>query len=157
MEPIGEPLSFFGRSADCGPLDWAWVRSQLDAAGTYWVVGRSTGPPHPRPVWGVWHDDALHLSVGGPVLQAQLVADPRVTVHLESGTDVVIVEGIAAPSDPARSVAAIERYDDKYDWSYVVDDYGPLTEVRPVTVLAWRSAGWAGRDGFQQAGRWRFS
>lgn len=50
----------------------------------------------------------------------------------------------------------VARYERKYDSSYEVDKYGPLTRVAPETVLAWRTAGWAGRESFQQTGRWRF-
>ena len=108
-------------------------------------------------MWGVWADDALQLSIGSPVVARQLSADPRVTVHLDSGTDVVVVEALAdggPDSDEDRIIAA---YDAKYDWHYAVDEYGPLTRVAPVMVMAWRSAGWAGREGFRQAGRWRFT
>lgn len=49
-----------------------------------------------------------------------------------------------------------DAYNEKYDWNYSTDEYGPLTTIAPATVLAWRSAGWAGREGFQQTGRWRF-
>jgi hypothetical protein len=47
-------------------------------------------------------------------------------------------------------------YNAKYEWNYTTEEYGPLTTVVPTTAFAWRSAGWAGRDGFQETGRWRF-
>jgi hypothetical protein len=155
MEPVAEPLSFYGSRSDCAALEWQWVDEQLRAAGTYWVVGRSDGPPHPRPVWGVWDGQRLLLSVGSQVVGRQLRADPVVSVHLDSGTDVVIVDGdVRSDSDDPT---AIQMYDSKYDWNYDVAEYGRLTVVAPTIVRAWRSAGWAGRDGFQSAGRWRFS
>lgn len=156
MEPVAGALRLYGEVADAAPLDWAWVEDQLDAAGTYWIVPRGEGHPHPRPVWGVWADGALHLSIGSVVVGRLLADDPTATVHLDSGTDVVILEvradGVSgtAPDDPV-----IGAYDAKYDWHYTIDEYGPLTRLRPATVLAWRSAGWAGRDGFRQVGRWQ--
>ena len=39
-----------------------------------------------------------------------------VTVHLDSGTDVVIVEGRA--TGPEDGAEAIEAYNRKYDWNY---------------------------------------
>jgi hypothetical protein len=105
-------------------------------------------------VWGVWHGDALHLSVGSRVLARQLEVGMPVAAHLDSGTDVVIVEGtVAGAASGADLVAA---YDAKYRWNYRVEEYGPLTTVIPSVVLAWRSGGWAGRDGFQATGRFRF-
>jgi hypothetical protein len=105
-------------------------------------------------VWGVWADEVLHLSIGSPQLAAARPGTPA-TVHLDSGTDVVIVEGTvqAKTVDPA----VVAAYDTKYTWTYDVDAYGPLTSIRPRLVLAWRSAGWAGRDGFTATGRWRWT
>jgi hypothetical protein len=155
VEPVSEPLRLFGAASEDPPLEWTWVDDQLAAAGTYWLVAATDRHPHPRPVWGVWLGGVLQLSVGGPVLRRQLVASPEVTVHLDSGTDVVIVEGWAGETSPDEHAAAIAAYDAKYDWQYTIDEYGPLTTVRPQRVLAWRSGGWAGRDGFTQVGRWR--
>jgi hypothetical protein len=156
MAPTREPLRMFGSTSEVEPLEWAWVRAHLESAGTYWVVARTSSHPHPRPVWGVWFDDALGLSLGSPVLRSELAADPTVTVHLDSGTDVVIVEGTAEALTNADTVGPVRAYNEKYDWDYAIDDYGPFTRVSPRAVLAWRAAGPAGRDGFRQVGRWRF-
>lgn len=144
----------FGQPSEIEPLEWAWVDKQLTAAGTYWITTPREGHPHPRPVWGIWDDGTLHLSVGSPAVARDLDAHPAVTVHLDSGVDVVIVEGrVTGRTGDADLVA---RYDRKYDWTYTVEDYGPFTTVAAATVLAWRSAGWAGREGFQRTGRWRY-
>jgi hypothetical protein len=152
--PTAVPLSIYGSWTEVSPLDWEWVDAQLDAAGIYWVVADGAGPPHPRPLWGLWIDHRLHLSIGSPVINRQLAGQPSVTAHLESGTDVVILEGSVAGS--TEDPRLLERYDAKYDWNYTVDEYGPLTTVVPKNVLAWRSAGWAGRESFRTAGKWRF-
>jgi hypothetical protein len=89
------------------------------------------------------------------VTRQALAVDPAVTVHLDSGTEVVIVNGrMSGSSDDAKILA---EYDEKYDWSYDLTQYWPLTGISPEAVLAWRTAGWAGRDSFQQSGRWVFS
>lgn len=150
-----DPLRMYGQPSDRPPPDWNWVHEQLSAAGTYWVTARTAGYPHPRPVWGIWRDVRLYLSIGTHITSRVLVADPVVTVHLDSGTDVVIVEGHAA--GPVVEPAVLADYDRKYDWRYDPAEYGPLTCVAPETILVWRSAGWAGREGFQSTGRWRFS
>lgn len=46
-------------------------------------------------------------------------------------------------------IAACDR---KYGWSYDVATYGPLPRIGPEVVLAWRAAGWAGRDSVRQTG-----
>ena len=146
------PLRLYGAPGDADELAWADADDALRAAGTYWVVARADGHPHPRPVWGLWREEHLHLSVGSPVLVRQLGDDPRVTVHLDSGTDVVVVEGrvVGRRADDPVVRAYVEKYERPYD----VAEYGPLTVVAPERVLAWRSGGWAGRDGFTAVGRW---
>jgi hypothetical protein len=146
---------FYGQPSDHDPLEWSWVEGQLLGAGIYWVVANSDGHPHPRPVWGVWRASRLYLSIGTPTLRRALAVDPRVTVHLESGTDVVIFEGRAEGSCDDDGVIA--AYDQKYDWSYDIAEYGPLAAISPSTVLAWQAAGWAGRQSFQRSGRWEFA
>jgi len=147
-------LRLYGHPSDKSLLDWAWVVAQLETAGTYWVIPRTMGHPHPRPVWGVWRNDRLYLSIGTPTTRRALAVDPAMTVHLDSGTDVVIVEGTAAGQVTEPDVIA--PYDKKYDWKYHPTEYGPLQCVQPGVVLAWRAAGWAGRESFQQTGRWTF-
>jgi hypothetical protein len=154
--PTPVPLSIYGSPTEVSPLDWPWVDEQLEGAGIYWVVANGSGAPHPRPLWGLWIDYRLHLSIGSPVINRQLAAHtaPTVTAHLESGTDVVILEGTVAGT--TEDATLLERYDAKYDWNYTVEEYGPLTTVVPTTAVAWRSAGWAGRESFRTAGKWTF-
>ena len=66
----------------------------------------------------------------------------------------MIVEGRIAGSSKGNQL--LDDYNAKYDWNYKVDEYGPLTIVEPTKVIAWRTAGWAGREGFQATGRWSF-
>lgn len=159
MDPVAEDLRLYGAVPDAEPLPWSWVRDQLAAAGTYWVVARARGHPHPRPVWGVWAGDGLRLSVGSPVLERQVAADGAVAVHLDSGTDVVVIEGQATPGTADDTARWVDAYDAKYHYGggYSVAEYGPFTRIAPTAVMAWRSGGWAGREGFQQVGRWRFA
>jgi hypothetical protein len=154
MERRGATLRLYGEPSDTPSLDWAWVDDQLTVAGTYWVVTPTQTQPHPRPVWGIWQEDRLHLSVGSPTLADAMSPTTPVTVHLDSGTDVLIVEGTV--DGPSTDPELITAYDSKYTWEYRVEQYGPLTTIAPTQILGWRSGGPAGRDGFQQTGRWIF-
>jgi hypothetical protein len=148
-------LRLYGAPSERVPLAWRWVEQQLLDAGTYWVIACNPGYPHPRPVWGIWSRQGLHLSIGSPTLRRAFSEEPAVTVHLDSGTDVVIVEGHVLPPVPTTPTL-IKAYNEKYDWDYQVSQYGELTRVQPGTVLAWRTGGWAGRDSFQTTGSWLF-
>ena len=154
MEPRRDDLRMYGEVSEHEPLAWSWVDGELEAAPTYWVVAGTTAYPAARPVWGVWRDAVLHLSIGSPTIRRALDADPRVTVHLESGTDVVIVEGTSTAAPTASGI--VRAYDAKYDWSYDTQEYGDLVRVAPSVVKAWRAARWAGRDSFTHVGRWTF-
>jgi hypothetical protein len=154
-EPRPAPIRLYGSVSELPAPAWAWVEGQLLEAGTYWVVGHGDGHPPARPVWGIWSGGALLLSIGSPLVRAAVATDPRVTVHLGSGTDVVIVEGVAAYADTTPELLA--EYDRKYGWEYDLATYGALTRVTPKVVRAWRAAGRDGRDGFSDAGRWDFS
>ena len=153
-EPVRTPLRMYGQPTETDALAWSWVEDQLADADMYWVIGRGEGHPHPRPVWGVWHDGLLVVSLGSPVVNRELAADPTVTVHLESALDVVVVEGRF--DGHTGSEAVVTAYDRKYRWAYDLARYGPLAVIRPITVLAWRAAGDSGRDGFVGTGRWSF-
>jgi hypothetical protein len=160
MEPHAEPLQMFGSASDAELLEWSWALDRLVAAETYWVLAVVDRPgtwPHPRPVWGVWEDGELHLSLGSPVVRRQAAADPHVTVHLDSGLDVVIIEGVASVESHADTERRVGAYDAKYGWDYDVGQYGPFTRVAPFAVMAWQAAGPAGRDGFTRVGRWTFA
>jgi hypothetical protein len=49
------------------------------------------------------------------------------------------------------------------DWGWAAEQLetaglycGPISRLAPVTVMSWRTAGWAGRESFQQTGSWPF-
>ena len=79
---------------DCfrGPMT-----ERMAEAQNYWVCTVSPdGQPHSTPVWGLWLDDRLYFG-GGPQTRRNrnLAENPAVCVHLESGSDVVILHGDA--------------------------------------------------------------
>ena len=151
MAATFEPLRMYGGVSDATPLDWGWADERLAAAGLYWVSVPTIAAPHPRPVWGLWTGERLHLSIGTPTFRRAVPGSP-ITVHLESAAEVVIVEGvIGGTADDAALVAA---YDAKYP--YDLEQHGPFVTVDVARVLAWRTAGRFGRGGFVATGSWRF-
>ena len=79
------------------PMEWSWVVEQLLEARNYWVAtvdGR--GNPHVTPIWGVWLDDAVCFGTDVESAKGRNIArNPEIAVHLESGDDVVIMNGTA--------------------------------------------------------------
>lgn len=102
-----------------GLLTWDWVSEQMATARNYWVATVSPdGAPHTVPVWGVWVDDTLFFG-GGPDTRwsRNLMANPKVAVHLESGSEVVIIQGeVERVIDPEPDL--LKRIDDVYEAKY---------------------------------------
>jgi Pyridoxamine 5'-phosphate oxidase len=135
----------YGISPDSdGLLPWRWVQEQLTTARNYWIcTTRADGRPHTLPVWGLWLDDAVLFSTDPDSTKARnLAARPDVVVHLESGDEVVVVEGVAARLPPVELPA---EFVDSYAWKYGhrLDTSNPafgFYRVTPSRVLAWHES-----------------
>jgi hypothetical protein len=144
--PTATPPVLYGAAAPPGELlPWSWAEQRLVAARTYWIATtRPDGRPHCRPMWGVWLPDGFWFSTGS-LARHNLIANPQITVHLESGNQVVIVEGVAAAVTGAgRLQAFLAAYNPKYDWDAAADEVtdsagaaGPAFRVRPRVVFGW--------------------
>ena len=144
-----------------GLLSWEWVSRRMSASPNYWIsTTRPDGRPHAAPVWGVWVDEKLYFGTAPSSRKARnLAQNPNVTVHLESGDEVVILEGVAenltAPG-PSFSTKIIEAYAAKYEdpetgAEFRLGTTEGLKEVRPGVVFAWME-----RNFPRTATRWVF-
>jgi hypothetical protein len=116
--PTAAPPVMFGAPAPPGELlPWSWAQQRLTAAHAYRIATtRPDGRPHCRPVWGVWLPDGFWFSTGS-LARHNLIANPQITVHLDSGTEVVIVEGVAAAVAGVDGLEAfLADYNTKYGW-----------------------------------------
>jgi PPOX class probable F420-dependent enzyme len=124
------------------PVRWERVEQQLRDARNYWLATvRADGRPHAMPVWGVWVGGALWFGTGLESVKGRnLARDPRCTVHLESGDDVVILEGIAERAEDDSAYAA---YSKKYDMPADAESFAALPQVgalfrfTPAIAHAW--------------------
>jgi hypothetical protein len=134
-EPTARRPSFPGYGVPDDPdgmLPWAWADERLAASRNYWLA---TAGPHASPVWGLWRDCELHFRSGARSRKARdLARDPRLVVHLESGDDVVIVEGAAESTVATEN--DVEEYERKYDFRPEAGE--GWYRVRPHRALAWR-------------------
>jgi hypothetical protein len=119
-------------------LPWSWAETRLIAARSYWIAStRPDGRPHARPVWGVWQDRAFYFSTGS-LAAGNLARDPRLTVHLDSGAEVVIIEGTATERDELGVTSRLAlAYNEKYLWDLDPDATMPWYEVRPEVAFGW--------------------
>ena len=104
------------------------IETRLREARNYWLTTtRADGRPHAMPVWGVWLDGALWFGTGLESVKGRnLARDPRAVVHLESGDDVVILDGAA---HPAESDAAYAAYTDKYGIDASAEAFAAMPQV----------------------------
>jgi general stress protein 26 len=130
-------------------LPWSRVSEWLTGARNYWVcTTRPDGRPHAKPVWGVWLEGQFVFSTHPETITARnLQVNAALAVHLESGDQVVIVEGTAIRLDDRPLLARFgEAYGAKYDWPLGPEDLDPRNPdagyyaVRPRVALSWGTA-----------------
>lgn len=125
-------------------MDWSTVSRRLEESKHFWFsTADASGAPHARPIWGAWVDNTLYADGGVEVTRwgRDLLANPRTQVHLESATDVVVIDGVFSP-DNDLTPESFGRVQASYLSRY--HDYQPhsadgLFMVKPRTVLAWSS------------------
>jgi hypothetical protein len=133
---------------DEGLLDWSWVEERLQGARNYWFsTTRPDGRPHAMPAWAVWLDGALYFEGSPETRRAKNIAsNPAISVHLENGDQVVVLEGQAlAHGKPDRALGerlAAEfgaKYAASHDYKPGPDqwDNGGLWILRPRVAIAW--------------------
>ena len=140
-----------------GLLSWSHVIERMTEARHYWVCTvDANGRPHATPVDGIWLDDRLYFG-GSPKTRRHrnLLANPAVCIHLESGLDVVILQGEAqafrAPNH-AFALLLAEASKKKYGYAPPPEMYETVEGVfvfRPQMVLAWKQFP-------KDATRWQF-
>jgi hypothetical protein len=131
-----------------GLLSWDEVEHRLRLAQHYWLATvRPDGTPHSVPRWGVWLDGRFYYD-GAPTTRhaRNLQHNPACTLTLESGAEVVILEGAsiatrAAPDDlGTRLAAAFEKYHPQYapaPDAWAAEAGGGLRVITPKRALAW--------------------
>ena len=148
-----EGYGLLAETEGAGLQDWAAVEDRLTASRNYWIATtRPDGRPHSTPVWGVWHDGAFYFGTDPSSRKGRnLARDPHAVVHLESGDDVVILEGVVDQvDDPSVLEGVSEAYAAKYA---LPEGLGTSAmRLRPSVALAWREQDFPG-----SATRWAFS
>jgi hypothetical protein len=154
------PLLYGQRPPRDSLLPWSWAVKRLEAAMEYWVVTvRPDGRPHARPVWGIWLPQGFWFFTGG-LARENLQSNPHISVHLESGKEVLVMEGESnREADPDVLASICATYSAKYSYKVqpvgdqVADEEGnrgPAFRVVPRVAFGWE-------DDMSYPTRWRFS
>ena len=127
-------------------LPWSHVERRLTEAMVYWIATSGPGGrPRVRPLDGLFLDRILYVG-GSPATRwaRDLETNGQVAVHLDGGSDVVILEGTAelleTGVDPEVAVRLAAMSNEKYpQYGMTAESYrgpGPYA-IRPSLVFAW--------------------
>ena len=128
-------------------VSWEYVAQQLTEAKNYWLCSvRPDGRPHCVPRWAVYLDGKIYYDGSPETRHARNIAEnPHVSLHLESGTEAVILEGRSEPAGvPSADLA--RRLSEAYKVKYAEHGYAPepdqwdrggLYVFTPHQCLAW--------------------
>lgn len=152
--PQAPPNYGFGKNS-ARMLPWSHAVERLERARYYWIATtRPDGRPHVTPLWGVWVDDALYCD-GLPTTHwaRNLTANPSVTVHLDNGDDVVILEGVVEDlsTDTELGARIVEAWKAKYGRLEPDPAGSGILRLRPRSARAWSS------ESLEDGTRWSFS
>jgi general stress protein 26 len=139
-----------------GLLPWSHVSERMGQAQVYWITTVDpSGRPHATPVDGLWLDDRLYFGGSQETRRNRnLARNPAVCVHLESGSDVVILYGkVEELGEKDRELAQrmADASNEKYGYGTKAEDYlaGGTFAFTPRKVIAWKAL-------FKDATRWEF-
>ena len=141
-----------GEHEGAGLLPWSFVEERMAAARNYWIAStKPGGRPHSAPVWGLWHEGTFYFSTGSESRKGRnLAANPAVSVHLESGEEAVMFEGVVEAVRDTKVLRALDKaYKTKY--GFPMQGPGKIYRLSAETAFAWREA-----DFPQCATRWSF-
>lgn len=131
-------------------LEWDYVEQRLTESITYWIgTTRPNGRPHISPIWGIWHEGCFWFDGSPETRRGKNIAhNPYITVNLEDGTKVVIVEGVVTDLKEV-SLGVRQTLSEVYTAKYSAHGYSPEPETwesgiyvtEPHTILAWTEFG----------------
>jgi hypothetical protein len=128
-------------------VPWEHVEKRLTDSVNYWLCTvKPDGAPHVVPRWGVFVDGKFYYDGSPETRHARnLESNPKMSLHLESGNDVVIMDGESAPASRPNPELA-QRLSEAYCQKYESEGYAPkpdqwdnggLYVFTPRQCLAW--------------------
>ncbi|MEM8532809.1 MAG: pyridoxamine 5'-phosphate oxidase family protein [Chloroflexota bacterium] len=133
-------------------LTWDWVIEQINHSLHYWLsTTRSNGYPHVVPIAAIWYDDALYFSVSKQSVKGRNISNqPNVALHLESSTNVFILEGqTQLANDDVVQAHITTPYTRRYNFTPPTGQSNQWYKLAPQRVL-----GWLLQDSYHTATRW---
>jgi hypothetical protein len=122
-------------------LAWSHAERQLEQARNFWLATTCPdGRPHVTPLWGVWVDGAVYFD-GHPRTRwaRNIAANPATSIHLESGDNVVILDGLSEDitTDDALGQRIITIWAEKYGRLLPDPTGSGMFRMRPRLARGW--------------------
>jgi nitroimidazol reductase NimA-like FMN-containing flavoprotein (pyridoxamine 5'-phosphate oxidase superfamily) len=128
-------------------VTWEYVEKRLVDSVNYWLCTvRPNSTPHVIPRWGVFVDGRFYYDGSPETRHARnLEQNPNVSLHLESGSEAVILDG-TSQSAPKPNPELAQRLAEAYRVKYESQGYAPkpdqwdeggLYVFTPRQCLAW--------------------
>lgn len=138
-----------------GLLPWSFVEERMSASHNYWIAStRPDDRPHTAPVWGLWHEGKFYFSTGEQSRKGRnLGANLAVSVHLESGDEVVILEGVVEEITDTKLLNSLNK---AYKAKYGIGMDGPEGPGFIFGLSLQRAFAWREKDFPESATRWIF-
>ena len=107
-------------------VSWDYIVQQLTESKNYWMCSvRPDGRPHCVPRWAVYLDSKIYYDGSPETRHARnIVENPHVSLHLESGEKAIILEGISQPAEKP-SLEFAQRLSEAINTKYSEDGYAP--------------------------------
>ncbi len=125
-------------------ITWQHAKNKLVDENVYWISSASSaGRPHAAPVWGIWKDNRFYFETDPNSIKGRnLSNNQNIVVHVQDGSDTVIVEGRAEREKAVRVLDQLRKdYTKKYrytpDWSDRLRQI--VFRVEPLVVHAWKA------------------
>ncbi|HEX9332613.1 MAG TPA: pyridoxamine 5'-phosphate oxidase family protein [Anaerolineales bacterium] len=136
------------------PPSWQSIEERIRTSRNYWICSVSSdGSPHALPVWGIWLDNQLYFVTKRASKKGRnLLANPKVAIHLESGDDVIAFQGrVMEITDSLHLAKIADIYSEKYNGDQIYPDIEVVFQLVPRFAFTWLE-----RNYHETATRWRF-
>ena len=114
-------------------------RVRIRETENFWLATvKADASAHLVPIWAVLVDDLFYMGTGPRSLKVRnILAHPRVALALPDTRSSVIFEGRATVLSGSPPTGVLERFAEKYDWSFQPDEEWILVQFVPQKVLSW--------------------
>ena len=144
---LPKDYGILSEDAGSGLLPWSRASESLATSRNYWIhTTCPNGCPRVKPVWSVWFEERFYFSTNPKSIAGRnLLRNNSLAVHLESGDDVVILEGEAEQIYNQEFLSRLDEvYFAKYAFHLPQDDSGVVFGLEPKSAFAWLERDFAG-------------